>query len=101
METIVHQITEELSKKILNLIKNNGLSDISRFASEALGCCKESVGELIVSSVSQLNEEIRRDKGFRKEQGLVLKEKDRPRSIFTDVGMIDFKRDYFWSKIGR
>ena len=74
METIVHQITEELSKKILNLIKNNGLSDISRFASEALYCCKESVGELIVSSVSQLNEEIRRDKGFRKEQGLVLKE---------------------------
>lgn len=99
METIVHQITEELSKKILNLIKNNGLRDISWFASEALDCCKESVGELIVSAVGQLNEEVRADKGFRKEQGLVLKEKDRPRSIFTDVGMIDFKRDYFWSKV--
>ena len=45
-----------------------------------------------------MNEEMRKDKNTRKEMGLVIKEKDRPRQLFTELGMLDFVRDYYYDK---
>lgn len=98
METIVQQIIAELGRNICKRIEEGGISDIDQFASDALGLCKESVRALISGIVKQLNEELRADKAFRKEQGLVLKEKDRQRSLLTEVGRIDIERDYYYEK---
>ena len=98
METIVQQIIAKLGRNICSRIEKEGLSDIDQFASDALSLCKESVRELISGIVKQLNEELRADKAFRKEQGLVLKEKDRERSLLTEVGRIDIARDYYQEK---
>ncbi|NLZ27344.1 MAG: ISLre2 family transposase [Firmicutes bacterium] len=95
METIVQQIIMELGKNICKRIEKEGLSDIDRFATDALDLCKGSVRDLISGIARQLNEELRADKSFRKEQGLVLKEKDRERSLLTEVGRIDIVRDYY------
>lgn len=95
METIVQQIIVELGRNICKRIEKEGLSDIDQFATDALLLCKESVRELIAGIVKQLNEELRADKAFRKEQGLVLKEKDRSRSLLTEVGRVDMARDYY------
>ena len=94
VNNIIYQIIEELGRNILKNIEEGGLSDIDQFASEALELCKGSVRELISEIVEQLNKEFRSDKKFRKELGLALKEKDRQRSLLTEVGLIDFKRDY-------
>ncbi len=98
METIVQQIIVELGRNICKRIEKEGLSDIDQFATDALGLCKECVRELIAGIVKQLNEELRADKSFRKGQGLVLKEKDRGRSLLTEVGRIDIARDYYQEK---
>ena len=98
METIVQQIIAELGRNICKRIEEEGLSDIDQFASDALELCKGSVRDLISGIVKQLNEELRRDKAFRKEQGLVLKEKDRERSLLTEVGRIEIERDYYHEK---
>jgi hypothetical protein len=84
VETIVQQIIAELGRNICKRIEEGGISNIDQFASDALGLCKESVRALISGIVKQLNEELRADKAFRKEQGLVLKEKDRQRSLLTE-----------------
>lgn len=98
METIVQQIIVELGRNICKRIEKEGLSDIDLFATDALSLCKTSVRELIAGIVEQLNEDLRADKVFRKEKGLVLKEKCRERSLLTEVGRIDIKRDYYYNK---
>ncbi len=89
----------ELGRNICKRIEKKGFSDIDQFATDALGHCKESVRELIAGIAKQLNEKLREDKAFRKKQGLVLKEKDRERSLFTEVGRIDIARDYYRDRI--
>jgi hypothetical protein len=98
VETIIQQIIMDLGKNICKQIEEDGLSNIDQFASDALELCKRSVRELLTRIVQQLNEEFRMNKRFRKEQGLVLKEKDRERSILTEVGCLYIKRDYYQEK---
>lgn len=98
MKDIILQIIEELVKKILQKIEEGGLSDIDQFSSESLELCKASIRELISEIVNRLNEELRSNKKFRREIGLSLKEKERGRSIFNDVGYINIKRDYYYDK---
>jgi hypothetical protein len=98
VETIIQQIIMELGKNICRQIEKGGLSNIDQFASDALELCKGSVRELLMRIIQQLNEEFRNDKRFRKEQGLVLKEKDRGRSLLTEVGQLGIKRDYYYEK---
>jgi len=87
-----------LRKKILKKIEEGGLSDIDQFSLEAMELCKASIRELILKIVDQLNEELRSNKRLRREIGLSLREKDRERSIFNDVGYINIKRDYYYDK---
>ena len=98
INNIILQIIKELVKKILQKIEEGGLSDIDQFSSEALELCKASIRELISEIVNRLNEELRSNKKFRREIGLSLKEKERERSIFNDVGYINIKRDYYYDK---
>ena len=98
MDTIIQQIIVELGRNIVRQIEEDGLSNIDQFASDVLELCKGSVRELLTRIVQQLNEELRSDKTFRKEQGLILKEKDRERSLLTEVGQLNIKRDYYREK---
>ena len=98
METIVQQIVMELGKNICQKIEEDGLANIDQFATDALDLCKGSVRELLSQVVRHLNENFRADKTFRKEQGLVLKEKDRERSLLTEAGVINIRRDYYQIK---
>ena len=45
------------------------------------------------------NLQFREDKHFRRQEGLVLKEKDRARQLLTKLGMIYWERDYYYDKI--
>ena len=44
------------------------------------------------------NLQFREDKAFRKREGLVLKERERPRQILTKLGVIEWNRDYYYDK---
>lgn len=95
METIIQHIVVELLKKILKKAEAGGMWDIHSFTAEVVEDCKEAAVRIVETIVSQMNQELRADKEGRKERGLVLKEKDRPRALLTDLGMLHLQRDYY------
>ena len=46
-----------------------------------------------------MNPQIRQDKQARKERGLVMKQKDRPRSFLTKLDTLYMTRDYYYDKV--
>ena len=46
---------------------------------------------MVEATLKYLNESIRKDKNERKQRGLVIKEKDRPREIYTELGRIRWR----------
>ena len=48
--------------------------------------------------IKVLNQKIKNDKSSRKNSELVLKESNRPRQIYTKLGTIEFKIDYYFNK---
>lgn len=99
MEHIIQQIAVELVENILKKALSEEIHNIDKLATEIEKDCKASAREIIQTVVSELNKRIRDDKTARKEQGLVLKEKDRARSLHTKLGILDIKRDYYYDKV--
>ena len=98
MENIIQQIAIELVEKINKQAFSEKLTDLDQLAAEIFEDCTESA-KLIVQEVVRIrNLQFREDKAFRKQEGLVLKEKDRPRQILTKLGMIEWNRDYYYDK---
>lgn len=98
MENIIQQIALDLVEKITKKAFEAKISDIDTLASDVLADCKTAACEILEAAVAQLNESIRKEKATRKELGLILKEKNRKRSILTELGTLNPSRDYFFDK---
>ena len=98
MKNIIQQIALDLVEKITKKAFEAKISDIDTLASDVLADCKTAACEILEAAVAQLNESIRKEKATRKELGLVLKEKNRKRSILTELGTLNLPRDYFFDK---
>ena len=98
MENIIQQITHELVEKINKKAFSKELTDLDRLAAELFEDCTEYARHMVQEVIRIRNLQLREDKGFRKHEGLVLKEKERPRQILTKLGMIEWNRDYYYDK---
>ena len=98
MELIIQQIAQVFIKTITEKALSEKIHDIDSLAGELEDDCKATVVHIIEAVVASLNRQIRDDKIMRKEQGLLLKEKERAREIYTKVGTIDVSRDYYFDK---
>lgn len=98
MEHIIQQITVELVRKITEKVYSGEISDVDALASSVLQDCRQASASIIEAICSEINLQIRRDKPARKELGLVLKEKERPREILTELGKLNLPRDYYYDK---
>ena len=98
MNNIIQQISEKLTKKILEKAYSGGICDIDLLSSSVLEDCKSAARDILEEIVSDLNIKIREDKLSRKEKGLVLKEKNRDRSLLTELGRLNLPRDYYYDK---
>lgn len=98
METIIQQIVTELTKKIMQRAASGEIRDIDALASNVLSDCKASATAILEAILSEVNLRIREDKAGRKAEGLVLKEKDRPRQLLTELGALNIFRDYYYDK---
>ena len=98
MEHIIQQIAQELVEKIISRAYSGEISDIDALTEEVLGDCKASATKVIETILAEMNLQIREDKEMRKERGIVMKEKERPRSLFTKLGMLHFPRDYYYDR---
>lgn len=98
MNNIIQQISEKLTKKILEKAYSGGICDIDLLSSSILEDCKSAARDILEAIVSDLNIKIREDKPSRKARGLILKEKNRERSLFTEIGRLNLPRDYYYDK---
>lgn len=98
MENIIQQIAFELVEKINKKAFSEELSDLDKLAAELFEDCAESARLMLQEIIRIRNCRFREDKQFRKHEGLVLKEKNRPRQLLTKLGTIQWERDYFYDK---
>lgn len=101
METIIQQITLNLAKKITEKAYSGGISDIDALATDVLGDCKAAARAIIEAIIDELNKQIREDKQARRKLSLRIKEKERPRRLYTELGYLDMKRDYYYDGINK
>lgn len=98
MEHIIQQIALEMARKILERPLLYGIFDLDTMSSLALEDCKEAARQVIQAFIEDANLAIRECKAERKERGILIKEHDRPRDILTELGQIEYKRDYYFDK---
>ena len=87
-----------LVKKIIERAENGELKELDVMASNVKEDLTSTSIEIVKELIQAANNRLREDKEARKELGLVIKEKDRPRELYTDLGMISFTRDYYYDK---
>ena len=98
MEHIIQQIALEMARKILERPLLDGIFDLDTMSSLALEDCKEAARQVIQAFIEDANLAIRECRAERKERGLLIKEHDRPRDILTELGRIEYKRDYYFDR---
>lgn len=98
MNISILQFALNLAEEIYKRAERGEIKDLDVMAEAVLKDCKETANQMIKEIIRHMNEEFRKDKQTRKDLGLVLKEKDRPRRLLTALGQIDFERDYFYVK---
>lgn len=93
MERIIHHVEEYLQKVFT--VHAYSITDLDATASELKRDSERLSREILQVLIETMNAALREDKKTRKDLGLTLKEKDRPRCIFTELGEIKFNRDYY------
>ena len=93
MEQIIH-LVEEFLQKVFT-VHAYSITDLDATASALKKDSEELSREILQVLIETMNAALREDKKTRKDLGLTLKEKDRRRSILTELGEIKFNRDYY------
>lgn len=98
MNTMIHQIGQELLSKIEKRLFDGELSDLDQLAKELFEDCANTTRQILQEVISLQNLQIRQEKAFRKQEGLQLKEKERPRQLLTKLGLIEWSRDCYLNR---
>lgn len=96
MERIIH-LTKAFLEKIFTEHAYS-ITDLDATASALKKDSDQLSREILQILIEEMNDSLRKDKNKRKELGLVIKEKNRPRNLFTELGEIKFSRDYYYNK---
>ena len=98
MEQSILQLALDLGRKFLEKATIENISDIDSLAATLKEDCIQTAAKALECIVAEVNRQIREDKAWRKEAGLVLHEKDRPRKLFTELGTVHIPRDNYYDK---
>ena len=96
MERIIHHVEDYLEKVFT--VHAYSITDLDATASALKKDSDQLSREILQILIEEMNDSLRKDKSKRKELGLVIKEKNRPRNLFTELGEIKFSRDYYYNK---
>jgi len=94
VEQIIQQIVLNYTKNFLEKA-TKGISNLDSAASALAEDSKAMARDILLAILSDMNISFRKDKETRKNLGLVLKEKDRPRTVLTELGEITYSRDLY------
>ena len=73
--------------------------DLSELCGMLLEDCKQTACRIVEACIQETNRTLREEKSWRKQQGLVLKEKDRPRRVLSEIGELPFQRGYYRDRL--
>ena len=95
MPNSIYQITENFIKKVQEVTFSAELSSLDDLTTDLQKASKEFCKEMTEAALNELNQSIRDDRKLRKENGLTIHSKDRPRSYLTEIGEIHYARDCY------
>lgn len=98
MSNSIQQIANKLASKILDYAKEGNITDLDQMAAAVFQDCKMCSLEMIRVLTDHMNLVIREDKAGRKQNGLLLKEKNRERTVLMKLGSFTYERDYFYDR---
>ena len=98
MNNSILQLAIELGTKIEKYAQQGLISDLDQMSDVLFEDCKTFALKAMRELTDVLNATIRADKAARKEDGLVLKEKSRERTVLLKLGSFTYVRDYYQDK---
>lgn len=99
METIIQQFLIQLCGSWMKILNEHGLHDIDAVSSALMKVNNTTTLELLNSLISKLDGSLLDAREVRKELGLKVKERERPREYMTVLGWLKFNRSYYFDEI--
>jgi hypothetical protein len=101
MEHIIQQITIGFVKELQEHYSRRGVYDLGEMAADGERMSKKFVGEFITAIVEASDAAIVEAKKERREDGIAVHEREVPRTQFTALGEITYRRTYFDTPKGK
>lgn len=101
MEHIIQQITEEFVKKFCEHFAERGLYDLGAMTADSRDMSFEFIKELLNAVIGAADRALVAEKNERKKDGILIHERDVPRTQFTSLGPFTYRRTYFDTPHGR
>jgi len=93
---IIQQIAVKTVEEISESIKITGLSDVGKTIKALTPIVSRTVLNLLTALLEKMDEDlVSGAKALRREDGIIVKERDVPRSWLTELGELKYKRTYF------
>jgi hypothetical protein len=101
MEYIIQQITMGFVKKLCEHFSERGIYEFGEMAADGKTMAEKFVGDLIVALITSADNELVKAKAERRADGIAIQERDVPRTQFTALGPLTYRRTYFEELNGR
>jgi hypothetical protein len=95
MEHIIHQLVQDFTTAILDETEKIATAGIGETTDRMLELCKEHAAAIAVAALEEMDKALCAGKPQRKDDGLVIHERDVPRCPMTAIGQLPFRRTYF------
>lgn len=96
MDTIIHQFAVELANGWIDLINEQGLSDLDALSSELLKVNNSVAVELLSALIEKLDSYLYSARDMRSKLGLKVKQRNRSREYLTELGWLKYRRSYYY-----
>jgi hypothetical protein len=95
METIILQIVTETAKKILEYHKENGLSALHRMAEDIKAISDEMAKDMLNAFIIGADNALKDAREERMGDRIRIRQSDVPRTLYTALGPLTYRRTYF------
>ena len=95
MEQIVQQMTMGFVKEFISHFTGRGVYELGAMASDALERAKAFSANLLAAIIEDTDKTLVSQKAERKADGIAVHERDVPRTQYTALGSLTYKRTYF------
>jgi hypothetical protein len=101
MEQIVQQMTIDFVKVFMRHFTERGLYELGGMAKDSEAMAKEFAKGLLTTLIEETDRALAYAKHERRTDGIAIQERDVPRTLYTALGELTYKRAYYSTTGGR